>query len=92
MPPLFSIFLGEGHNVTVFRFYIYSANFVTQPGESLAGDAVEIMSQPAKSPRYAKVATRSPEQVEVIKAAGAERQPLRSPQAAFHWFSALRQF
>ena len=54
MPALCSICLGEGHSVTACSFYLFSANLVTQPGESLAGDAVEIMSQPAKSPSYAK--------------------------------------
>ena len=70
---LCSICLGEDHTVISCPFYVYSANLVNQPGESFLGDAGEMMSQPAKSPSYAKAASRSPEQIEAIKAAGAAR-------------------
>ena len=53
IPTLCSICLREGHNVIASPFYLYSANVVTEPAESLAGSGVEFISQPAKSPSYA---------------------------------------
>ena len=56
---------------------LYSANVVNESGGSLNPDDVETISDsassPAASPSYAKVASRTPEQAEAIKAAEAAR-------------------
>ena len=56
---------------------LYSANVANESGGSLNPDDVETISDsassPAASPSYAKVASRTPEQAEAIKAAEAAR-------------------
>ena len=59
-------------------FLLYSANIDVQPSNSSYADVAKtvtspptVISQPAASPSYASVASRSPEQVEAIRAAGA---------------------
>lgn len=68
---LCSICLGADHDVSVCPFLLYSANVVTQPGDSSVPDVPVTISPPVALPSYAKVVSRSPEQAETIKAAKA---------------------
>ena len=81
-PKLCGICLKEDHDVSICPFLLYSANVIVQPGDSLYSDVVESISEPAASPTYAGVASRSPEQVEAIKvaqAAAGSQQPPKKP-------------
>ena len=81
--PLCSICLAEDHSTDVCPFLLYSANLVAQPGDSSYAEVAKTISEPSASPLNANVASRSPEQVEAIKAAQAagagSKQPPKKP-------------
>ena len=81
-PPLCSICLAEGHAGLDCPFLLYSANIITQPGESTYADVVKTISEPVASPSYASVASCSPEQTVAIKAAQAAGASSQQPPAS----------
>ena len=81
-PDLCRICLKDDHDVVDCPFLLYSANVIAQPSDSLYSDVVQTISPPAPSPSYAGVASRSPEQMEAIKAAkgtAGSQQPPKGP-------------
>ena len=71
-PPRCSICLDEDHAAILCPFLLFSANVEENPGNSSYTDVAATMTGKADGkPSYAGAASRSPEQVEAIKAARA---------------------
>ena len=69
-PPLCSIFLEEDHAAISCPFLLFSANVDENPGNASYADVARTMTGKTDgASSYASVASRSPEQVEAIKAA-----------------------
>ena len=74
-PPLCSICLEESHPAASCPFLLFSANVEENPGNASYADVARTLTGKAGgTSSYASVASRSPEQLEAIKAARAEKR------------------